>query len=114
MPNVNDAARPVRPIQLFYSYSHKDEPLRKKLETHLSILKRTGVLSGWHDRRISGGKEWANEIDEHLNTAEVILLLVSADFIASDYCYEKEMTRAMERHELKEARIIPVILRDCD
>jgi len=84
------------------------------LETHLSILKRRGIISCWHDRRISGGREWAHKIDDHLNTADIILLLVSPDFIASDYCYEKEMTRAMERHELNEACVIPVILRDCD
>jgi predicted aspartyl protease len=105
---------PTKPIEIFYSYSHKDEALRKKLETHLSILKKQGVISAWHDRCIPAGSSWAKAIDEHLNTADIILLLVSADFLASDYCYEKEMSRAMERHELKEARVIPVILRDCD
>jgi len=103
-----------RPIEVFCAYSHKDEPLRDELETHLSALKRSAAISVWHDRRISPGKEWDDEIDEHLNQADLILLLVSADFIASDYCYDKEVTRAMERHQLREARVIPVILRDCD
>jgi len=104
----------AKPIKLFYSYSHKDEALRKKLETHLSILKKRGIISGWHDRCITAGSAWAEAIDEHLNTADIILLLVSADFLASDYCYDKEMARAMERHQLHEARVIPIILRDCD
>lgn len=102
------------PIEVFYSYSHKDAALRDKLETHLSTLKRQGVISGWHDRKISAGAEWAGQIDWHLNTAGVILLLISADFLASNYCYEKEMQRAMERHEAGEARVIPIILRDVD
>lgn len=104
----------AKPIKIFYSYSHKDEALRKKLETHLSILKRRGIITGWHDRCITAGTVWTEAIDEHLNTADIILLLVSADFFASDYCWGKEMARAMERHELQEAQVIPIILRDCD
>jgi TIR domain/Retroviral aspartyl protease len=105
---------PVRAIELFYAYSHRDEILRDELEKHLRGLSRSGVISGWHDRRISGGIEWDGRIDEHLNRSDIILLLVSADFIASDYCYDREMRRALELHELGEARVIPVILRPCD
>ena len=106
-------ARPTESIEVFFSYAHEDEDLRNKLEKHLSILKRQGVITGWHDRKISAGKEWEGEIDTHLNTARVILLLISADFIASDYCWDVEVKRAMERHEAGEARVIPVILRPC-
>src|SRR5713101_1687731 len=109
MADPKDAASPRRPIEVFYAYSHKDEGLRDELETHLAILKRRGVVSGWYDRRISGGMEWVDEISDHLNKADLILLLVSADFIASDYCWEKEMTRAIERHQLREARVVPII-----
>jgi hypothetical protein len=84
------------------------------LATHLSILQRNGVISGWHDRRIPAGMEWTDRIDERLNAADIILLLVSADFVASNYCYDKEMRRAMERHEAGQACVIPVILRPCD
>ena len=80
----------------------------------MSILKRNGVISGWHDRKITGGREWQGEIDEHLNSAQIILLLVSPDFLASDYCWDVEVKRAMERHEAGEARVIPVILRAVD
>src|ERR1017187_9768746 len=98
---------------VFFSYSHKDEVLRDELEVHLSGLKRQGVISTWHDRRITAGIELGLAIDGNLRAADVITLLVSPDFINSDYCYEKEMDRAMEPHESGAARVIPVILRPC-
>jgi internalin A len=109
-----ERGRQQEPLGLFYSYSHKDENLRDELETHLKLLQRQGAISDWHDRRILAGGEWDKKIDENLEKADIILLLISADFIASDYCYDVEMKRAMERHENKEAVVIPVILRDCD
>jgi hypothetical protein len=99
---------------LFFSYSHVDEDLRNQLEKHLSGLQRQGVISSWHDRRITAGTELIETIDSHLDAADVVLLLVSPDFIASDYCYEREMTRALERHRKGETHVIPVILRPCD
>lgn len=99
---------------LFFSYSHKDEALRDKLEVHLAMLRRQGVIETWHDRRIVAGDEFAGRIGEELERADIILLLVSPDFLASDYCYDIEMTRAMERHEAREVRVIPVVLRPCD
>ena len=65
----------------------------------------------WIDTDIDAGMEWENEIDKHLDTAHIILFLVSPDFIASDYCYSKEMKRAMARYEAGEAQVVPVILR---
>lgn len=101
-------------IEIFLSYSHTDESLRSELVKHLSNLKRQGVIRVWHDRMITAGREWANQIDEHLDTATIILLLISADFMASDYCNDIEVQRALERHEAREARVIPVILRPVD
>ncbi|MEM7063932.1 MAG: AAA-like domain-containing protein [Cyanobacteria bacterium P01_B01_bin.77] len=101
-------------IELFFSYSHKDEPLRDELAKHLSLLQRQGVLSTWHDRQIAAGDEWAKQIDQHLDQADIILLLISPDFLASDYCYDIELTRAMERHHRGDAVVIPVILRPVD
>ncbi|MBW4606253.1 MAG: TIR domain-containing protein [Hassallia sp. WJT32-NPBG1] len=101
-------------VKVFFSYSHKDEALRDELATHLSLMKRRGVIEAWHDREITAGSEWANAIDDNLNAADIILLLVSANFLASDYCYDIEMQRAMERHEAKEARVIPIILKPSD
>jgi hypothetical protein len=99
---------------LFFSYSHADEALRDQLEIHFSSLKRQGIISAWHDRRILAGTEIDQAIDQNLDNADVILLLVSPDFIASDYCYEREVKRALQRHLEGSARVIPVILRPCD
>lgn len=101
-------------VEVFFSYAHEDEELRDKLATHLSTLRRQEIIQEWHDRQIGAGQEWAGEIDRNLEAAHVILLLISADFIGSDYCMDKELSRAMERHELAEARVIPVILRPVD
>lgn len=104
----------MKPVKLFYSYSHKDEDLRKELVTHLSILERQGVLAPWHDRDIEAGQEWNQEIERHLNESQIILLLISSDFIASPFCWDNEMARAMKRHDDGEAVVIPIILRSCD
>ncbi|WP_166141426.1 toll/interleukin-1 receptor domain-containing protein [Methylosinus sp. RM1] len=100
--------------RLFFSYCHADEALRDRLGVHLSLLTRQGAIETWHDRRVTAGEEFAGSIDAELNRADIILLLVSPDFLASNYCYDVEMSRAMERNEAGEARVIPVILRHCD
>lgn len=116
--SVNDAvdtgAGIRQPIQIFVSYSHQDEALHNELAKHLTPLEREGVIQRWHDRQLTAGAEFGDEIDASLNRADIILLLVSPDFIASEYCWGKEMKRAMERHEAGEARVIPVILRPVD
>ena len=93
-------------IEIFYSYAHEDEALRKELEKHLTSLQRQGIIAGWHDRLISAGTEWEHQIDSHLNTAGIILLLISASFIASKYCYSIEMKRALERHEARGGHLV--------
>jgi WD40 repeat protein len=105
---------PAKPTMLFYVYAHEDEALRQQLEKHLKLLQRQKLLSTWYDRAILPGKDWGREIDDHLNRADLILLLISASFLASDYCYDIEMQRALERYQRGEARVIPVILRPCD
>lgn len=99
------------PVKIFFCYAHEDEPLLNKLKSHLRPLQRQRLIDVWHDRDISAGAEWEQEISKHLNEADIILLLVSPDFMDSDYCYSVEMKRALERHERGEARVIPVILR---
>jgi hypothetical protein len=88
--------------------------MRDQLERQLAMLKRQGIIEAWHDRRIGAGNDWATAIDNHVETDDIILLLVSPDFLASDYCYDREMKRALERHDAGEAIVIPVILRPCD
>ena len=102
------------PINVFISYSHKDETYRNELDAHLSNLRRQDIIAAWYDREISPGADWASEIDTNLNNAQIILLLISSDFMKSDYCNGIEMKRALERHEAKEALVIPIILRPVD
>jgi hypothetical protein len=102
------------PVQLFYSYSHKDERFRGQLETHLTLLRRQDLIRDWHFRKIPPGREWEGAIDQNLESAEIVLLLVSADFVGSDYCYDIELNRALDKHESGEARVIPVIIRPTD
>lgn len=97
--------------QIFISYSHKDKKYLQKLLTHLSALKRSEQVEEWSDRNIDAGQEWAKEIDTSMQTADVILLLVSASFLNSDYCYSLEGKYALERHRAKNACVIPVLLR---
>jgi hypothetical protein len=104
----------TKAVEVFYSYAHKDEKLRNALVEHLSTLRRQGYISEWHDRQIVAGTDWAQEIDAHLRSASLILLLISPSFIASDYCYGIEMELALERHQAGQARIIPIILRPTD
>jgi hypothetical protein len=101
-------------IEVFFSYSHTDNKMREKLEKHLSALRRENVITGWHDRKIMPGTEWKNQIDEHIETSHIIVLLISADFLNSDYCYDVELKRAIARQDAGEARLIPIILRPCD
>lgn len=102
------------PISIFYSYSHRDKAYQSKLKTHLSLMRRQGLISEFSDQDIMPGQVWTDEINKHLRTADVILLLVSSDFLDSEYCYTKEMELAIKRHEAGEACIIPIVLRPCD
>src|SRR6266581_3460690 len=98
-------------LKLFYCYAHEDKELRDELDNHLSLLKRQHQITSWYDREILPGINWEKVIDTQLNSAHIILLLVSASFLASDYCYGIEMKQALERHIAGTARVIPIILR---
>jgi TIR domain len=98
-------------IKLFYSYAHEDEAFREQLGKHLVILERRGLIASCYDGDIMPGTEGKQEIEAHLNSANIILLLISPDFIASDFCYSIEMKRALERHEEGAAQVIPILLR---
>ncbi|WP_186031246.1 toll/interleukin-1 receptor domain-containing protein [Burkholderia gladioli] len=101
-------------ISIFISYSHKDERFKDSLEEHLASLKRRGEISSWTDRKITPGSGWKSEIDRNIETADIIIPLVSPSFIASGYCYEKELATALARHEEETAVVIPVIVRPVD
>jgi hypothetical protein len=100
--------------KLFYSYSHADSVYRDELNKHLSIMKRSGLISSWHDRCILAGDDWVGQIDNNMQSSDLVLLLVSADFLASDYCYDVEMKTALNSHNKGSSRVIPVILRPVD
>ena len=98
-------------VTIFFAYARKDQQLLAELREHLAPLRRQGKIADWHDRNIEAGQEWEKEIDRHLQSADIILLLVSSSFMNSDYCYSVEMQRAIARHASDEAIVIPVILR---
>lgn len=101
-------------IKVFISYSHKDESFKEELVEHLSSLKRNNIIDLWHDRCITAGAEWKNEIDSNLADSNIILFLVSSSFLASDYCMNKEAKQAMEQHDNQQSILIPIILRAVD
>ena len=101
-------------FQVFCSYAHKDREYQDELARHLAALKRIGMIELWFDRDIYAGDEWKKEISENLEKADIVLLLVSANFIASEYCYEKEMKRTLELHKANQVVAIPIIIKSCD
>ncbi len=99
---------------IFISYAHVDEDLKKELDKYLKVLKRSSKIESWNDRDLVPGQEWDAEIMEALAKANIILLLISVDFNASDFIWDKELAAAMKRHEDGTAHVVPVILRKCD
>jgi len=100
--------------RVFVSYCHADEQYRAELDKHLSLLRRQGHVDVWSDHRIPAGGEIETHISAELDAADLIILLVSSDFMNSDYCYGIEMQRAMERHQEGSAVVVPIIVRPCD
>src|SRR5438552_2576536 len=95
------------PLEGFISYAHEDQALKDQLIKHLSSLQRQGLIRTWHDGDLIPGTVWEQQIIDHLNSADLILLLISADFMASDFCDRIEIQRAMARHHANQARVIP-------
>jgi internalin A len=112
-PGRDGSARTGSAVKLFVSYSHKDDRHREVLDSHLKVLKSTGLIDVWQDRRIDAGGEWRGEIDHAIEEADIMVLLVSADFLASGYCMDVELKRALERQASSQCRVVPVIVRDC-
>lgn len=103
----------MNPVRIFWSYSHRDEGLREALREHLAPLVREGLIAEWHDRKIVAGDAWEVEIDEQLSIADIVLILLSPSYIASEFCWSIELPKALERLERREIKIIPVVLRPC-
>lgn len=111
---IQRAVSAPKAAYLFCSYSHADETFRSQLEKHLALLRQQDAIHVWHDRRIQPGTDWKKEIDNNLEKADIVLLLVSADFMASQYCVGIEMKRALERQGSGSARVVPILIRECD
>jgi hypothetical protein len=101
-------------IDVFFVYAQTDEPLLKVLENHLSNLRRQGYITSLRDQRVLPGQEWEQEALWRLHRAHLIVLLISADFLAADYTHEIEFQKAIERHERGDAVVVPVILKPVD
>lgn len=102
-----------QPLEIFFSYAHRDEELMNDVRRQLIVYERNGRILKWHDRMIPAGSEWHGHIDSRLEAARIVLLFMSPHFIESRYCYEVEGARALEKHRAGEATVIPVILRPC-
>ena len=100
-------------VYIFTSYAHEDESLKDEMDKYLKVLKRSGKIETWNDRALIPGQEWNQTIMDELKKANIILLLVSVDFNASDFIWDKELAHAMKRHEEGTAFVVPIILRRC-
>ena len=101
-------------VRIFCSYAHEDEALRAQLEKHLAALKRSGSIEFWYDGKIVPGTKWSSEIGARLAQADIILLLVSASFVGSDFCYGVELVHALRRYRARSALVIPIALKPVD
>lgn len=108
------APLPESNTRAFVSYSHKDSRFLEELQKHLNLLQQERILASWSDRKLLPGDDWDGKINENLKLANLILLLVSADFLNSTYVRNTEIPLAMDKHESGEARVIPVILDETD
>ena len=101
-------------VKVFLSYSNKDHEFREELKKHFSGLTKLNVIKLWYDGLIQPGEPWDATIKRNLEEADYILFLISADFMNSDYINDVEIKRAIERHDRKQVKIIPIIVRPCD
>lgn len=100
-------------VKVFLSYSHVDEKYKEELDKHFAALKRSDKVETWNDRKLLPGCKLDDDIKKHLGEDDIIILLISSDFIASDYCYNIEMCKAIERSQNQECIVIPIIVRPC-
>ena len=103
----------VKGLSLFISYAHSDEVVKSELVKHLKPLERMGLIAEWHDRKLKAGDEWDRVISDNLRKSDIILLLISVDFINSKYCFDVELDEALKMHEAGKTKVIPVVVRNC-
>ncbi|MDQ2888800.1 MAG: toll/interleukin-1 receptor domain-containing protein, partial [Chloroflexota bacterium] len=108
---MSTEVKPTKPVNVYISYASRDEYFKEKLLSHLSTLQRQGAIESWDIQQIRAGDKRDEETLKHLNEANIILCLLSADFMSSDYHHTVEMQRAFERQKLGELEVIPILLR---
>jgi internalin A len=112
-PKRKEHSALLRPLKLFVSYAHQDEAWRAKLAPNLALLQREGLIELWYDLKLVPGAKWDEEIQQRLVEADLYLFLMSTDLLASEYVQERELPVARRRHEAKQARLLPVVVRSC-
>lgn len=110
--NINPQA--LQPVRIFISYSRRDQSYIDGLLAHLAVLQRQNLITVWLDSEVAAGTEWSSEIRRHLEMSDIILLMISADYLASNSCWGIELMHAMQRHYERTATVIPISLRPCD
>jgi len=113
-PKLPPAPAPSRKLKVFVSYAHEDEPYLKALDKHLAFLKRSERIELWSDSALHAGEEWDQSIKQSLSQADIVLLLISADFMASQYIWDHELQLAMDRHHAEQSSVVPLFIRPCD
>src|SRR4051794_37163630 len=106
---VEPSAPAPRPCNLYYVYADADEAYLRGLERHLRLMERQDLLRGWHRRKLLAGEDWQTVVDEHFESADIVLLLVSPDLLDSKYCFDTEVQRAMVRHAKRQLVVVPVL-----
>jgi len=101
------------PPTVFISYSHKDETFKDELVIMLASLQRRGIIDAWQDRRIEPGSEWLRSIQAAMNECQIALLLVSSDFLASEFITGNELPELFQKRKISGMRAIPIVVREC-
>ncbi|MGH3449661.1 MAG: TIR domain-containing protein [Haloechinothrix sp.] len=101
------------PLKLFLSYAHEDRDLVTELRKHLAPLRHEQIVADWYDREVMAGQDWDREIRAQLESSDLVIVVVSADFVASDYAYGRELALALRLHDQGRLRLLPVIGRNC-
>jgi hypothetical protein len=100
-------------LKAFFSYAHEDVDVIANLQKHLAPLRHEEIVEFWYDRDLVAGENWDDAITSRLEDADIVIVIVSSDFVSSEYAYGKELSRALELHERGQLRVVPVIARNC-
>lgn len=112
-PEYQDSSQNVKKKMIFVSYSHEDKKHLKRLHVHLKPLEKKDLVDVWDDTKIKTGEKWRDQIELALSKAAIAILIISADFLASDFIIDNELPPILKKAELEGTRVLPVILKPC-